>query len=58
MKILNVFCTYFSGNEFVVLKTPSFAESISEGDVRWDKGEYILLIDNSIRTSRYIYINH
>ena len=35
MKTLN----NFSGNEFVVLKTPSFAESISEGDVRWDKGE-------------------
>ncbi|XP_065919265.1 dihydrolipoyllysine-residue succinyltransferase component of 2-oxoglutarate dehydrogenase complex, mitochondrial-like [Dysidea avara] len=25
------------GNEYVVLKTPSFAESISEGDVKWQK---------------------
>jgi len=31
------------GDEFVVLKTPSFAESISEGDVRWDKGNYHLV---------------
>lgn len=31
------FCT---GDEVVTVKTPAFAESVSEGDVRWEKGMY------------------
>lgn len=30
---------FFSpGNEVVTVKTPAFAESVTEGDVRWEKG--------------------
>lgn len=32
------FCI-FLGNEVVVVKTPSFPESVSEGDVRWEKSK-------------------
>ena len=35
-------CSCIIGNEIVVVTTPSFAESISEGDVRWDKGELMV----------------
>lgn len=26
------------GNEVITVKTPAFAESVTEGDVRWEKG--------------------
>ena len=29
-----------SGQEFTVVSTPPFAESVTEGDVKWEKGEY------------------
>lgn len=29
-----------AGDEVVTVKTPAFAESVSEGDVRWEKGWY------------------
>lgn len=29
---------YFSAAEFEIVLTPPFAESITEGDVRWEKG--------------------
>lgn len=28
-----------SGQEFTVVSTPPFAESVTEGDVKWEKGE-------------------
>lgn len=27
------------GNEVITVKTPAFAESVTEGDVRWEKGK-------------------
>uniref|UniRef100_A0A8D3AKX5 Dihydrolipoyllysine-residue succinyltransferase component of 2-oxoglutarate dehydrogenase complex, mitochondrial n=1 Tax=Scophthalmus maximus TaxID=52904 RepID=A0A8D3AKX5_SCOMX len=30
-------CCLFTGDEVVTVKTPAFAESVSEGDVRWEK---------------------
>lgn len=29
-----------AGDEVVTVKTPAFAESVTEGDVRWEKGLY------------------
>lgn len=29
----------------VTVKTPAFAESVTEGDVRWEKGNWFLLMD-------------
>lgn len=35
------FClSVFAENEVITVKTPAFAESVSEGDVRWEKGEW------------------
>lgn len=34
-----------TGNEVVTVKTPAFAESVTEGDVRWEKGWYLLMYD-------------
>lgn len=32
---------FFSpGDEVVTVKTPAFAESVTEGDVRWEKGNW------------------
>ena len=31
----------FSGDEVKVVSCPPFAESITEGDIRWEKGETI-----------------
>ena len=31
-------CPVSLGNEVVTVNTPAFAESVSEGDVRWEKG--------------------
>lgn len=28
-----------AGNEVITVKTPAFAESVTEGDVRWEKGK-------------------
>lgn len=28
-----------TGDEVVTVKTPAFAESVTEGDVRWEKGK-------------------
>jgi len=34
-------CFLLSGNEVVTVCTPAFAESVTEGDVRWEKGWYL-----------------
>uniref|UniRef100_A0A3Q4HUW5 Uncharacterized protein n=1 Tax=Neolamprologus brichardi TaxID=32507 RepID=A0A3Q4HUW5_NEOBR len=31
-------CFFSTGDEVVTVKTPAFAESVTEGDVRWEKG--------------------
>ena len=53
-------CSCIAGNEFVVVNTPSFAESISEGDVRWDKGELmvhvVILSCNALRLTLKLFI--
>ena len=38
------------GDEFEIVSTPTFPDSISEGDVRWDKGMsiYTLFLDDYI----------
>lgn len=33
--------SFSPGNEYKIVSTPAFAESISEGDVKWDKSESI-----------------
>ena len=43
------------GNEYVVLKTPSFAESISEGDVKWQKGSLIAM--TLLKYNTHVYYN-
>ena len=30
--------SFFTASEFAIVNTPPFAESITEGDVRWEKG--------------------
>lgn len=36
----NVFTVcLFPGDEYRVVSTPPFAESVTEGDVKWEKGE-------------------
>lgn len=30
------------GEDLVTVKTPAFAESVTEGDVRWEKGWFFL----------------
>lgn len=45
----------FPGDEVVTVKTPAFAESVTEGDVRWEKGndfsflnQHALLVSDTI----------
>ena len=33
-----------AGNEYKIVNTPAFAESISEGDVKWDKSKSNLIL--------------
>lgn len=33
-----------AGEEVVTVNTPAFAESVTEGDVRWEKGKNLLLL--------------
>lgn len=35
-----------TGDEVVTVKTPAFAESVTEGDVRWEKGKSCSLRSN------------
>lgn len=35
-------------NEYRVVKTPAFAESVSEGDVKWEKGTSLLTQGNEV----------
>lgn len=37
------FVFVLTGNEVVTVKTPAFAESVTEGDVRWEKGKPLFL---------------
>ena len=37
----DVVVLFLSGDELLTVKTPAFAESVTEGDVRWEKGWYI-----------------
>ena len=32
-------CLSISDEDYVIVNTPPFAESVTEGDVRWDKGK-------------------
>lgn len=36
-----------AGNEVITINTPAFAESVTEGDVRWEKGICFFLVDLS-----------
>lgn len=40
---VNKFLLLFLGDEVLTVKTPAFAESVTEGDVRWEKGKYIYI---------------
>lgn len=46
--------SWFVGDDIVVIKTPGFPESISEGDIRWNKGKYYWWYDVSIVLTWYI----
>lgn len=35
---LHLLVFFSTGDEVVTVKTPAFAESVTEGDVRWEKG--------------------
>ena len=39
--LLKFFCILL-GNDVVIVSTPPFADSITEGDVRWEKGGFLL----------------
>ena len=32
--------SYLSGDEIKIVTTPPFPESVTEGDIRWEKGVY------------------
>ena len=32
-------CHSVASEDYIIVNTPPFAESVTEGDVRWDKGE-------------------
>lgn len=36
-----------TGDDVVTVNTPAFAESVTEGDVRWEKGKWLPLPCNS-----------
>lgn len=36
---MTCFCSI--GEEVITVNTPAFAESVTEGDVRWEKGNFI-----------------
>jgi hypothetical protein len=40
--------SYFTGDEIKIVTVPPFAESVSEGDVRWEKGKRICYFDTII----------
>jgi hypothetical protein len=35
---------YFTGEEIKIVTAPPFAESVSEGDVRWEKGKHVTIL--------------
>jgi len=37
--------SHFTGDEIKIVTTPPFAESVSEGDVRWEKGKLVFYSD-------------
>ena len=39
MITFNFLCSSLGNDEFQIVNTPPFAESITEGDVRWEKGK-------------------
>ena len=43
-------CLCSPGDEIVTVKTPAFAESVTEGDVRWEKGNSIKKKNNTDTT--------
>lgn len=49
----------FPGDEVVTVRTPAFAESVTEGDVRWEKGNsfYFKLIKRLSVCSQTIKLN-
>ena len=36
---VKVFLSTFVVDEFKIIVTPAFAESVSEGDIKWDKSK-------------------
>lgn len=47
------FCV-LTGDEVVTVKTPAFAESVTEGDVRWEKGKPLFLSLRSDKWSEFL----
>lgn len=37
-------CFFFLENDVITVQTPAFAESVTEGDVRWEKGTISFLL--------------
>lgn len=37
-------CLSVSDEDYVIVNTPPFAESVTEGDVRWEKGKEIVIL--------------
>jgi hypothetical protein len=40
--------SHFTGDEIKIVTVPPFAESVSEGDVRWEKGKRIFYSDTIV----------
>lgn len=38
----------FAGNEVITINTPAFAESVTEGDVRWEKGMFMICLTSDL----------
>jgi len=39
---------HFTGDEVKIVTVPPFAESVSEGDVRWEKGKRVFYSDTIV----------
>lgn len=45
---LTAMCLDFTDDEIKIVTAPPFAESVSEGDVRWEKGKRVFYSDTIV----------
>ena len=42
-------CHSLASEDYIIVSTPPFAESVTEGDVRWDKGKILTTLARDIQ---------